>query len=295
MNVVDLHPLTIGGSEAAAVLGCDPYLSPTMLAARKLGLVAPQPETEVMRLGTFLQTAHAELIAEQGVDILPAPTEPFVHPSLEWWTARPDAFATVIGIRAVVELKLHGMAPSEAVWLRDSLQVMHQLAATDLEIGLLSVLHGGHGGWQRTERVIERDDDVLAAMLAQYVSFLDLLRAGEVPEPDGSSSSRDYFRERKLDWGRTMRLGKDGWNHARAARFHTEREKWHSAEKERHWQAVQDQMGEATRAINAHDEPVAEWSESDYHRLDTAALKAARPDVYQEFSTTTTRRRFLPK
>jgi predicted phage-related endonuclease len=132
-------------------------------------------------------------------------------------------------------------------------------------------------------------------MLEQYVPFLDLLRAGEVPEPDGSNSTRDYFREKRLEWGETMRLDKDGWNHARAARFHTEREKWHSAEKERHWQAVQAQMGDATRAINYHDEPVAEWSESDYHRLDTAALKAARPDVYSEFATTTTRRRFLPK
>jgi predicted phage-related endonuclease len=296
VTVVDFPArFTIGGSEAAAVLGCDPYLSPTMLAARKLGLVAAQEDNDAMRMGRALEYAHAELIAEQGVDILPAPKESAVHPSLDWWTARPDAYAEVLGMRAVVELKLHGMAPSDAVWLRDSLQVMHQLAATDLEVGLLSVLHGGRGGWQRTERVIERDDDLLAAMQERYEGFRDLLAQGEVPEPDGSNSTRDYFREKRLEWGETMRLDKDGWNHARAARFHTEREKWHAAEKERYWQAVQAQMGDATRAINAHDEPVAEWSESDYTRLDTAALKAARPDVYEEFSTTTTRRRFLPK
>lgn len=40
---------------------------------------------------------------------------------------------------------------------------------------------------------------------------------------------------------------------------------------------------------------IATWKSADATRLDTTALKEARPDLFAEFSTTTPQRRFLPK
>jgi len=285
----------IGGSEAAAVLGCDPFLSPTMLAARKLGLVAEQEESEAMKAGRRMERWNREWMEDDGYTLIPPPEDGFTHPEIEWWQGKPDAFTSVFDLLTVVECKAHGVKPDERLWLRDELQALHYLACTGLDYALVSVIHGGYGGFRREERVVERDEGLFYVMRERYEAFRALLERGELPEGDGSDSAREFYRRRSLVQAKTIRLDKEGWANARQARFHAERERYHKQQAEIHWQAVQAQMGEATHAINAFDEPVCEWSESDYTRLDTKALKEARPDVYEEFSTTTTRRRFLIK
>src|SRR2546429_5725236 len=104
MTVVDLHERrrdTIGGSEAAAVLGCDPFLSATMLAARKLGLAPPEPESDAMRYGTLLQAAHADLLAADGYDVLPAPPDTVKRLDMAWWIGHPDCYGEIEGERGV--------------------------------------------------------------------------------------------------------------------------------------------------------------------------------------------------
>jgi predicted phage-related endonuclease len=300
----------IGGSEAAAVLGCDPFLSATMLAARKLGLAPPEPESDAMRYGTLLQGPHAELLEADGYDVMPAPLESVARPGVPWWVGHPDCYGTLEGERGVVELKARGVAPSEATWIRDEIQTLHYLAATGLEVGLVSVLHGGYGGLQRSERTIERDDETLALMLERYEAFRKIVRRGNLPAGDGSASAREFYRTRPLAPDRTehlsksqavrvretIRLSKAGLGHARAAKFHREREKWHAAEQERHWQAVQHEMGEATLALNPlDDEPLAEWSDESASYFDRKAFESEHPTLAAKYTSRKPRRRWLPK
>jgi predicted phage-related endonuclease len=300
----------IGGSEAAAVLGCDPFLSATMLAARKLGLAPPEPESDAMRYGTLLQGPHAELLQADGYDVVPAPAEQVAHPGYSWWVGHPDCYGTLEGARGVVELKARGVAPSEATWLRDEIQALHYLACTSLEIALVSVLHGGYGGLQRSERTVERDDEALAMMLDRYQTFRKIVRRGGLPDGDGSPSAREFYRTRPLAADRTehlsksqavrvretIRLSKAGLGHARAAKFHRERSKWHDAEQERHWQAVQHEMGEATLALSPlDDEPLAEWSDETTSAFDRKAFEADHPTLAAQYTSRKPRRRWLPK
>jgi predicted phage-related endonuclease len=288
--------VTIGGSEAAAVLGCDPFLSATMVAARKLGLAPPQRESEAMRLGTASQAWHASLLEADGYQVLPAPTTAFERPDLEWWRGHLDAFCDVRLERGVLELKARGVAPDERTWLRDQVQALHYLACTGLDVALVSVLHGGYGGWQRSERVVVRDDAALELMTEAYVHFRAMVRRGRLPEPDGSDSAREFYRNHKLEPGKVVRLSRAGHGHVKAARFHAEREKWHKAEAERHWQDVQHEMGNATHALSPLDDAVlAEWSDETYSYFDRKALKAAHPAIEAEFSERRPRRRWLVK
>jgi predicted phage-related endonuclease len=300
----------IGGSEAAAVLGCDPYLSATMLAARKLGLAPPEPESDAMRYGTLLQGPHAELLEADGYEVVPAPAEQVAHPGYSWWVGHPDCYGTLEGARGVVELKARGVAPSEATWLRDEIQALHYLACTGLEVALVSVLHGGYGGLQRSERTVERDDEALALMLERYQTFRKIVRRGDLPAGDGSASAREFYRTRPLAADRTehltksqavrvresVRLSRAGHGHAKAAKFHREREKWHAAEQERHWQAVQHEMGEATLALSPlDDEPLAEWSDETTSAFDRKAFEADHPQLAAKYTSRKPRRRWLPK
>jgi len=227
-----------------------------------------------------------------------------------WWIGHPDCYGTLEGERGVVELKARGVAPSEATWLRDEIQTLHYLACTGLGVGLVSVLHGGYGGLQRSERLVERDDETLALMLERYEAFRKIVRRGGLPDGDGSASAREFYRTRPLAADRTehvskskairvretLRLSKAGHGHAKAARFHTEREKWHKAEAERHWQAVQHEMGEATLALSPlDDEPLAEWSDESYSYFNRKALEAAHPAIASEFTEQRPRRRWLAK
>lgn len=288
--------VTIGGSEAAAVLGCDPFLSATMLAARKLGL-APAPEqSDAMRLGTASQAWHAELLEADGYSVVPAPTAAFARDGLEWWRGHPDAFAELNGERGVVELKARGVTPDERTWLRDEIQALHYLACTGLDLALVSILHGGYGGLARSERVVERDDSTLELMREAYEAFRAMVKRGRLPEPDGSDSAREFFRSRRLEPAEVVRLSRAGHGHAKAAKFHVERERWHKAEAERHWQAVQQEMGSATRALSPlSDEVLAEWSDESYSYFNRKALTAAHPAIAAEFTEQRPRRRWLVK
>ena len=302
--------VTVSGSEAAAVLGCDPFLSATMLAGRKLGLVPPAAETPAMRMGTLLQGPHAELLEADGYEVIPAPLDAFARPDCEWWTGHPDAFATLEGARGVVELTARGVAPSESTWLRDRIQALHYLACTGLDVALVSVLHGGYGGLQRTERLVERDDDALSMMLDRYRNFRRLVAKGQLPEGDGSDSAREFYRSRPLAPARTVdasatglrlvggsvRLSKAGHGHVKAAKLHAAQEKFHKGEAERHWQAVQHEMGEATLALSPlDDEPLAQWSDESASYFNRKAFEADHPRIAAKYTETRPRRRWLPK
>jgi hypothetical protein len=147
-------------------------------------------------------------------------------------------------------------------------------------------------------------------MLDRYQTFRKIVRRGDLPAGDGTASAREFYRTRPLAPDRTehlsksqavrvretLRLSRAGLGHARAAKFHREREKWHAAEQERHWQAVQHEMGEATLALNPlDDEPLAEWSDESASYFDRKTFEAEHPTLAAKYTSRKPRRRWLPK
>jgi predicted phage-related endonuclease len=285
--------ITLGGSEVPAVLGLDPYLSPYALGARKLDPSLQPEESEAMRLGLRLQGVHAELLEEAGWQVMPAPVDGFAHPDLPWLHGRPDGLVALDGQRAPVELKLRGLAPSESLRQRDTIQALIYAELLAADQALVSELHGGYGGFRRDEWTIERDEELFALVVEHCERFLALLRRGKLPAPDGSDSAREAIRARFAvsDHG-SIRLSKAGWQHVRKCRELDELIGNAKAQREKHAQSVQDEMGEAEVAISPHDAPAAKWFQVTSNRLDTKALKAALPEIAAEFSKTTTTRRF---
>ncbi len=87
----------IGGSDAAAILGLNPWVSPFDVYLDKLGLSDPKPDTEAMRQGRDLEEYVAQRFVEAtGKEVQVAPAM-FQHPEHEWMLANVDRL--VVGDR----------------------------------------------------------------------------------------------------------------------------------------------------------------------------------------------------
>jgi predicted phage-related endonuclease len=287
--------LTLGGSEVPAVLGLDPYVSAYALGCRKLGLTSEPVMRPVMENGLRLQAAHLDWIAADGREVMPAPADGFAHPELPWLIGHPDGFAVVRKVRAPVELKLRGIAPSEALLLRDKVQAFVYAAIVGAPVALVSTVHGGYGGIVREEVEVEYDEHTFWLIVARCAEFLADLEDGLLPAPDGSASSRDALREQWAEPGEAKRADVRIMEHVAASRELDHYLKRAKAQKEQHDQAIQAFMGDATELVSPYDTPAARWRFSDRTALDTARLKRELPGVYAEYAKTTTTRRFDTK
>ena len=303
MTGTALHPYTLGGSEIPAVLNLDPYVSAYALACRKLGVTDASAESPAARMGTRLQAVHAELVADDGYTVMPAPADGIVHPDLPWLVGHPDAFVVLPRDfadlppdqtqRAPLELKLRGLAPSEAMRMRDTVQALVYAELCDSSQAMVSELHGGYGGIVRDEWTVERDGELFAVIVERCEGFLSLIRRGKCPAPDGSESARDALRARYGGLPETrVRLSRVGWEHLQRVRELDETISAAKVQRERYAQLVQDEIGDAVEAITPFDTLAARWAPVSSNRVDVKALRDAHPEIAAEFTRSTTTRRF---
>jgi putative phage-type endonuclease len=287
--------MKIGGSEAAAACGVDPHRSRLMLWAEK-ARGFERPETEPMRWGKLLEPVVYADLERQGFELMPCPDAEWSHPKWPWLVGHPDGFAQVGGARAVLEIKTAGYWSGQD-WNEDAgaplpylVQAHHYMVLTGCRTTLLACLVGG----QRLEVVtVFYDAAVADAMLELELAFIDALRSDTPPPPDGSDSAHDAIRELYPEAnGATMRLDRATWEAVKALRERKEQLATVKAQAAELQQTIELAMGDAERAVSPFDTPAARWTNVQSTRLDTAALKAARPDVYQEFAVTKATRRF---
>jgi putative phage-type endonuclease len=285
----------IGGSEAASACGVDPYRSRLMLWYEKVNGVE-RDESEAMRLGTLLQPAVAELAGERGHEIMPAPADGFTHPTLPWMVVHPDGFCSVDGERGIAEIKTRGTGwndDDERALFAYIMQVQHGMEVTGLAVGLLVVLHGGHGGLRLELREIERDQELIERMVELEFEIWDAVRTETPPKARGAKSDADAV---KLMFpsadGSAIRATGEAWRWVKEARqLKEQRDECDRQYKER-VQNIQVYMGQAERLVSPFDDKAATWPTIESTRLDGTALKAARPDVWCEFAVTKSNRRF---
>ena len=298
MTVVSLdthRAAKIGGSEAAAACGVNPYESRIALWYRKTQGIEREA-TETMRWGTLLEPVVFQELERQGFDVMPAPADGFTADALPWLIGHPDGFVALGGERGVLEIKTTGQW-SAADWHSDAgaplpvlVQTHHYMMLTDTGVALVACLIGG----QRLEvRTLERDDDALVAILDREREMVELIAKGEPPEVDGSNSAHETIMAMHPSAnGETIRFDKSTMQLVREAReLHEQRDVIDRQYKE-HVQKIQLAMGDAEHAISPFDTPAARWPTVNATRLDTSALKAARPDVYSEFAVSKPTRRF---
>ena len=200
----------VGGSDAASALALDEYRTPRELYGMKTGELADEfTDNRFTRAGRVLESAIANLYAEQFGVVLRKKLVPVVHPTLPFMRGWLDR--TIQGERAVLEIKNvdglvyrtsgeWGEPGSDQVPLRYLVQCAHYLAITGYPVAYLGALIGGN----RLERfVIERDLEFEEMLIEGERAFW---RHVELREPP----PLDYAHPSALGLVKRLHPGSDG-------------------------------------------------------------------------------------
>lgn len=184
---------TIGGSDAAAILGLSPYKSPYALWAEKTGKVVPEDISgkEAVRLGTDLEDYVARRFTEQTGKKVRRENATIFRDDMPFAHANYDRL--IVGERAGLECKTtnalqlskfkNGEFPATYYC-----QCVHYLMVSGLDRWYLAVLILGIGF---QVFVIERDPGEIAALEAAEREFYRKMLEDEAPAIDGADSTLD--------------------------------------------------------------------------------------------------------
>lgn len=181
----------IGGSDAAAVVGMNAYVSPYTLWAEKTGRLPGFEGNLATEVGTYLEEFVAQKFAQE--------TGKKVRKSNQSWFNDQYPFAIanidreIVGEDAGLEIKTtsemnlkkfkSGEYPANYY-----VQIVHYLAVTGKQRWYLAVLIGNREFKWFT---IERDEDEIQALMSAEADFWERVKTDTPPMADGSKSTTE--------------------------------------------------------------------------------------------------------
>lgn len=295
----------IGGSDASAVLGLNPWRSAFEVWAEKVGPLvgSDDPPSEAAHFGHVLESVVAVEWAErqrlgdrQPYRLMRCPGV-VAHRENTWLRCTVDRL--VLGEFdvepvALLECKTAGPGTS-AEWTLDEpaghalVQVQHCLAATGWRRAFIAVLINGH---DFRHYVVERDDAFVALMLDHEREFWEHVQARREPpvvdvraEPALRRLYRDPVPASRTELPAAVLADVETYRAARERRA-----------------AAQAEMDDARTRVEAHlrdtedgeydGRLVCSWRASDRDALDVALLRANEPEIADKYTTRTRVRTF---
>ncbi len=177
----------IGSSDAAAICGLNPYKSRYHLWLEKIGAVPPPDESEAMRFGQLLEPVIAEEFAHRTELNVRRAQIMFYHPEHKWMTATPDYFCEG-GLLEIKSTSAHfGKDWQEGIPDAAHIQLMHQLAVTELDFGYVAALVGGNKLFYHR---VNRDPELIRQIVNLETDFWELVEKKTPPplEPGDEES-----------------------------------------------------------------------------------------------------------
>ena len=283
----------IGGSDASAILGVNPYSSPLRVYLDKIGKAEEKETNEAMRQGTDLEQYVADRFVEATGKKARKCNKILQHPSFPWMLANIDR--DIVGENAGLECKTtstyskfkfdEGEINPHYFW-----QCVHYMAVTGADKWYVSIVVLG-----KSHHVfcIERDENAIEQLIEAEREFWEehvVLRVPPLPtggEVDDEALQVLYPHGEQGDTVLALDNMDDALN-LRALKV-----------KER--DALQEEIDGIDQQIKAMlgtfergmtENWTVRWSNTNTNRLDTKALKAAYPDIVAQFTKATAGRRF---
>lgn len=293
--------LAIGGSEAAACCGLDPYESPLSLFLAKTGVIPPVDDNEAMAWGRRMEEPIAIEWAERRGLYLARPTATLARADLPWMHANPDRFVYESPAWQTYGAEPMGLAEFKLShdverW-RDGppdahvLQVQHYLAVTGLDLGWLIGLVSDRRFRLETFE-IERDDVLIERLIEAEAEMMRRIDEGDPPA--ASANDADVLAAAFVDSEPGARVELPGLARVVLDDLETARLRHQAAADDRARLENQLRAWIGNAEIGTLDGDVAvTWKAHDVSRLDTKALRDADPDVFAAYSHTTRQRRLL--
>ncbi|KVT93164.1 endonuclease [Burkholderia ubonensis] len=248
----------IGGSDAAAAVGLNPYMSALELwldkTGRADGLPRPDPDdtTSPTYWGTLLEPIVAASYTKQTGNRVRRVNAVLRHPTVPFMLANIDR--EIVGARDVQILECKTAGEFGARLWREGvpeyvqIQVQHQLAVTGKTAAHVAVLLCGQA--LEVHR-IERDDALIGRLVELEARFWRFVETDTPPPADGSESADRALRHLYPGNGETVDFSDDHRLSSVFADLITVRAEIETRQQleAQFKQAIQEAMGDANRAV----------------------------------------------
>lgn len=276
----------IGGSDAAAIIGLNPFSSPLAVWADKTSTDEPQEESEneAIWLGNVLEDHVARRYAEEsGLNIVRCNQ---MMQSIEHPFMLANIDRRVKGKRIGVEIKTTSSFTKTDFAGGDVnpwyyAQCMHYLAVTGWDEWKLVVLVIGRGMYTYSFKRKENEDQIKALISAEDYFWHEYVLQGKCPPVDGSKAADEILAKRyPVSDGSTITLDCD--DAISQYMTLTSKIKELEGDKALYEQRIKECMGESERGESANY--VVSWKNSSPRKtIDTKRLTEEHPEIVDRY------------
>lgn len=196
-NWLKLRSMGLGGSDAAAVLGINPWKSRLQLWHEKVYKKAPdQTENIRLKIGKMMEPMIADEYARKtGRQLEVRPMK--IHPAYPFMIANIDR-EIVKDERGpgILEIKTKNSFvdwSDEDIPMYYRTQLQHYLEVFDYDWGSFAIFDLGTQNLEIID--VERDDDLIDKLIKEETLFWNLVTDKTPPEPDTSKACEKFLRE----------------------------------------------------------------------------------------------------
>jgi putative phage-type endonuclease len=292
---LELRRKGLGGSDAGAILGLNPYASAFQVYCDKLGLLEDQPDNEAMRQGRDLEDYVARRFSEKEGKKVHRCGWMLQHPTYDWALANVDRL--VAGEDAGLECKTTSVL-TRTKYDRGDIpaqyyaQCMHYMAVTGKPVWYLAVLVLNKALY--TFR-IERDEGEIERLLVAEKEFWEGNVLKQIPpEPDGSERAGKVIGQLYPDStsDEPVALFGEAENLDNYVKLGDQIKALQQAQ-DRIKQRLQLQLGDSSEGRADHFE--VRWRQQSRESIDSKRLRTEQPEIYQQYAKTTSFRKFEVK
>ena len=285
----------IGGSDAGAICGLNPYVSPMSVFYEKISSEVEDYDNESMRQGRDLEEYVARRFMEETGLKVRRSNAMYQNEEYPFMLANVDRL--ISGENMGLECKT-ASAYNADKWTGDSvpthyeIQCHHYMAVTGAKAWYLAVVILGR---EFKYKKIERDEELIQNLIAIEKEFWEgHVLSGNMPDPDGSDISNEVInRYFPTAFKKTIPLPSHLNEQLKRREEIILLSKKLTQEQNQIEQQLKLYMGDYEMAFNEHYR--VSWSNVDTVRIDSKRLKEERPDLYRDFSKSSQSRRFTVK
>ncbi len=290
----------IGGSDAGAVCGLNPYVSPLEVYFSKTceGVDEGAPDNEAMREGRDLEDYVARRFMEaSGLKIRRANV---MYASREHPFMIADVDRLVTGREnGITGLECKTASPYSAEKWKDGkipahyiMQCYHYMAVLDAQSWYIAVMVYGR---EFKYIKLERDEEIIQQLIRIEENFWNHnVMARVMPEPDGSDAAEAFINRHFAESRKELSIQLKGFDEKLRRREEiTGIISQLDTEKKKIEQEIKAYMDEAEYAENENF--LVSWKNSITNRIDTKRLKEEMPEIYTKFLNTVKNRKFIVK
>lgn len=292
---LSLRSQYIGGSDAAAVIGLNPYKSAYALWAEKTGQVAPFEGNVATRVGNHLEQLVATMYSEETGNKVRNDNRTYFNDVYPWACANVDR--RILHQRAGLEIKTTNDRSKIKQLLERSIppdwqcQMTHYMAVTGLERWDLAALCGSR---ELILLSLDRDEQDINALMTTEQAFWECVKNREPPGVDGSESTADTLSVMYFNSVPDSQCSLEPVSGHVSALLQLKAEKKALEERIRMAEnAIKEYMGD--KESGTFGNVSVKWKTVSRTTYDTKALCKAYPDLMERYQKLSISRRFTVK